>query len=130
MKYILTVSLLAFALGVFADDYNYLVVEQTNNVAHDIVLTSLRKITFEGDNAVMHTYDNQTTEVPISILSRFCFSASPTAVESVSADSKQGVVAIYTLDGRRLNSQEAERLMAGVYILRRADGSSIKIVRK
>ncbi len=49
-----------------------------------------------------------------------------TGVDKVETTTVNGVKAIYTLDGRRVNSMAA----SGIYIVRKTDGSTVKVLNK
>ena len=49
-----------------------------------------------------------------------------TGVDKVETTTVNGVKAIYTLDGRRVNSMDA----SGIYIVRKTDGSTVKVLNK
>lgn len=49
-----------------------------------------------------------------------------TGIEKVETTTENGVQAIYTLDGRKVSSMNAK----GVYIVRKADGTTVKVLKK
>ena len=49
-----------------------------------------------------------------------------TGIEKVETTTENGVQAIYTLDGRKVGSMNAK----GVYIVRKADGTTVKVLKK
>ncbi|MCF0184059.1 MAG: hypothetical protein HUK01_06965 [Bacteroidaceae bacterium] len=129
MKKILFALFAACSLTAAADDFNYLEVENKNGTTLDIALANLRKVTFAAGNMVVETSEGETTSVALDELARLYFSASPTPVTGVKAEAKTGIVGVYTLDGRQLKTSQADVLPGGVYIVKKADGTSVKIAR-
>lgn len=130
MKKLLFAIFAACSLTAMADDYNYLEVEQKNGTTLDISLNTLRRITFVGSDMVVEDVDGQKQSVALAQLQKLYFSASPTPVVSAKADEPNAIEGIYTVDGRRLSGKRTELLQGGVYIVKKADGSTVKITRK
>lgn len=49
-----------------------------------------------------------------------------TGIDKVETTTENGVQAIYTIDGRMVNSMDAK----GIYIVRKADGTTVKVLKK
>lgn len=49
-----------------------------------------------------------------------------TGIDKVETTTENGVQAIYTIDGRQVNTMDAK----GIYIVRKADGTTIKVLKK
>lgn len=49
-----------------------------------------------------------------------------TGIEKVETTTPNGIKAIYTIDGRRVNSMDAK----GIYVVRKTDGTTVKIIKK
>ena len=49
-----------------------------------------------------------------------------TGIEKVETTTENGVQAIYTLDGRMVSTMDAK----GIYIIRKADGTTVKVLKK
>ena len=49
-----------------------------------------------------------------------------TGIDKVETTTENGVQAIYTIDGRQVNTMDAK----GIYIVRKADGTTVKVLKK
>ena len=101
---------------------------------------SLDDITAEADGqgAIITTSIEQTEDgalVTVKVISNDLQNASTytvlvkgvsTGIEKVQQTTANGVKAVYTLDGRRVNSMDAK----GIYVVRKTDGSTVKVIKK
>lgn len=132
-KLLFAIIAATLSLHAAADDYHYLIVQNLSGSARDFALTDVRKITFDTGNMLITDYAGNTQELPLDAVSKLYFSAQATGIAPNLADAatkRDGIVGIYTLDGRRLQGTSPELLKGGVYLIRHADGTVVKVARK
>ena len=117
MKKLIIMAMLAIGTTAFAEDYKYLTVGY-NSVEQSIELASIQKITFEGGQVVVATSEGDQT-FPQAQMEKMFFTQNPTAVKSVTAETKETEKAVYDLMGRRV-----QKPMKGIYII---DGKKVVI---
>lgn len=129
MKHLfLVMCLLAGSVSLLADDFNYLVLTQTNEASVGFALRKTRSITFNGDALTVVTTDGETA-VPLSTLSAISFTEKePVAVQAVRGTWPTQRIVVYNTSGvvvRQFDSTEArmdninlKNLPAGVYIIK------------
>lgn len=142
MKSLLLTLLLALgAMGASAQNYEYLVLQQTDGSLTSMGIDGL-KITFSGGRM---TVDNGTDKAVVELvrMQRMYFSSVPASIDQTpSAEDEIGAtvengrlhvnapagarVSIYSVDGRRVNG---ENLKKGAYVVRINDRSFKVIAR-
>lgn len=146
-KQIFTGILWALSLCASADDYAYLTA-RTTSAEESFTLAEVKKITFTATSAVLSTTKGDMV-YPLTDFSRFYFSASPTDVRDVKAESSSlryqsgvlevkgtGLLRVYSDNGRLLHvanvkgsaSISLESLPKGLYLIS-LDEETIKVVR-
>ena len=90
----------------------------TDNVTGEQTLLSEGGYTFSAEAG---TYAN-----------RFSVSlgATTTGISSVASEESNSIVGVYTLDGRALGTESTDALPAGVYVVKKADGQTEKVLVK
>ena len=101
---ILILALLAGSLQVSANDYKYLVLEQSDGTTIDLTSEGL-VMTFADGKLVA----NDGTAVALSSLSQMYFSKEPTGIEEVVAENG-GPVAVYSITGAYVGRYADARL--------------------
>lgn len=129
MKHLfLVMCLLAGSVSLLADDFNYLVLTQTNESSVGFALRKTRSITFDGSVLKVVTADGETT-VPLSTLNAITFTETvPVAVQTVRGTWPTQRIVVYNTSGvvvRQFDSVDArmenvnlKNLPAGVYIIK------------
>ena len=129
MKHIfLVLCLLAGSVSLLADDYNYLVIKQTDDASVGFKLRQTKSIKFNGDTFTVVTTEGET-QVPLTLLSAITFTENaPVAVQTVRGTWEPQRIVIYNTSGvvvRQFDSTDArmeninlKNLPAGVYIVK------------
>lgn len=115
LKKVCGILFAAIGLTAEAQDYNYLTVD-CQNTEKSIELNNIRKITFNEQDAIVWIETGESIHFPLSELSAMKFTANPTALESLKAESKslkyksgklyvgnKGTLRIYNADGILVN---------------------------
>jgi hypothetical protein len=125
------------ATAALADDYQYLTISQ-NDGETSYTVSSIRKITFDATNMVLHLSDGSEQSLPLADLSKMFFSKDGSGVSLTPMQSKMhfsgGVlrtniaagehVAIYNMKGEKVFSAnesgtfDLTTLTKGVYIVK------------
>lgn len=137
---ILSLGLMAVAIGASAQSYSYVTLQQTDGTEQSLAVDGL-KITFSDGNLV--AVNGQTTAtVALSKMAKMYFADSPAAIAAVTDGSATDVcirggqlyvnapadtpVSVFTLDGRAV---PARGLSAGVYLVR-VGGRTYKVMAR
>ena len=109
-RFFLFLAWMVCALTVAAEDYNYLVLTQTDNTTYGVALRKARCITFTGDVATLTSTDG-SVDVPLAALSQISFTeTAPTSVQAVRGTWTAQRITIYNTSGvvvRQFDSTEA-----------------------
>lgn len=147
LKQIFTGILLTLSLCVSADDYAY-ITAKTTSAEESFNLTEVKKITFTATSAILSTTTGDIV-YPLTDFSRFYFSATPTDVRNMKAESSSlryqggvlevkgtGLLRVYSDNGRLMSvakvkgsaSVSLESLPTGLFLIS-LNEETIKVVR-
>ena len=128
MKRIFSILILmAVVSAASAQTYKYLTLKKYDGTEQSFSLQQL-KLTFQGSQMTVSNADEQGT-FNLSALNLMRFDASPTAIQQVELSGgyrSEGPNAVYTIDGRRLQGADPNKLPRGLYIVRQ-NGQSRKV---
>lgn len=149
-KLLFAIAAMLFSIAVKAqDDYSLFIVQADNSSSY-YQLSTLKKITFENGNVVLHSTTGEKTTTAMSSVGSMYIAPTVTSVELVHSDGaivwdgttlrvNQGsaTVEVFNASGTRVmhqslnanNEASLSHLPQGVYIIR-TGGQSLKVVKK
>ncbi len=146
-KHLATILLAGLCLTAQADDHRYLTATMNGN-EQSVELATIQKITFADGQVVIATSEG-TIQLPISEMQKFSFTATATAINNLSTQSKniqvangvirangKGLLRIFNSEGRLISLKNVQgstnistsALPHGLYIIQ-LDDETVKFVR-